>query len=81
MGTFVTSVAGVVFYQAIAPFYPNLSVAPDWPLGVLFGIGGMAGMYLGARCQKFIPAKVIKWMLAGILLFTAAKYVGGFFGL
>ena len=41
----------------------------------------MAGMYLGARCQKFIPAKVIKWMLAGILLFTAAKYVGGFFGL
>jgi len=81
MGTFVTSVAGVVFHQAIAPFYPNLSVAPDWPLGVLFGIGGMAGMYLGARCQKFIPAKVIKWMLAGILLFTAAKYVGGFFGL
>ncbi len=81
MGTFVTSVAGVVFYQAIAPLYPNLSVAPDWPLGVLFGIGGMAGMYLGARCQKFIPAKVIKWMLAGILLFTAAKYVGGFFGI
>jgi len=75
MGTFVTSVAGVAFYQAIAPFYPNLSVAPDWLLGVLFGIGGMAGMYLGARCQKFVPARAIKWMLAGIIVFTALKYV------
>lgn len=81
MGTFVTSVAGVAFYQAIAPLYPNMSVAPDWPLGFLFGIGGMAGMYLGARFQKFVPAKAIKWMLTGIIVFTAAKYVAGFFGL
>jgi uncharacterized membrane protein YfcA len=81
MGTFVTSVAGVIFYQAIAPFYPNLSVAPDWFLGFLFGLGGMAGMYLGARFQKFAPAKAIKWMLAGIIVFTALKYITGFFGL
>jgi uncharacterized protein len=80
MGTFVTSVAGVIFYQAIAPYYPNMSVAPDWLLGFLFGIGGMAGMYLGARLQKFVPAKTIKWMLAGIILFTATKYMAGFFG-
>ena len=80
MGTFVTSVAGVAFYQAIAPFYPNMSVAPDWLLGVLFGLGGMAGMYLGARCQKFVPAKAIKWMLACIVVFTALKYVAAFFG-
>ncbi len=81
MGTFVTSVAGVIFYQAIAPFYPNMSVAPDWLLGFLFGIGGMAGMYLGARLQKFMPAKAIKWMLAAIIVFIAAKYVLNFFGL
>ena len=80
MGTFVTSVAGVVFYQAIAPFYSHLSVAPDWLLGILFGIGGMAGMYLGARCQKFVPAKAIKWMLAGIMVLTATKYILEFFG-
>ena len=80
MGTFVTSVAGVVFYQAIAPLYPNMSVAPDWLLGVLFGVGGMAGMYLGARCQKFVPAKAIKWMLAATIVFTALKYVAAFFG-
>lgn len=80
MGTFVTSVAGVAFYQAIAPLYPALSVAPDWSLGLLFGLGGTAGMYLGARCQKFVPARAIKWMLAGILIFTAAKYGAAFFG-
>jgi uncharacterized membrane protein YfcA len=80
MGTFITSIAGVIFYQVIAPFYPGISIAPDWLLGVLFGIGGMAGMYLGARCQKFVPAGMIKWMLAGIIVFTAAKYIAAFFG-
>ncbi|MGD9877887.1 sulfite exporter TauE/SafE family protein [Desulfococcus sp.] len=80
MGTFVTSVAGVAFYQAIAPLYPNMAVAPDWLLGLLFGLGGMAGMYLGARCQKLIPARWIKWMLAGVIVVTALKYVAAFFG-
>ncbi|MDY0376715.1 MAG: sulfite exporter TauE/SafE family protein [Desulfobacterium sp.] len=80
MGTFITSVAGVAFYQLIAPFYPDISVAPDWMLGILFGLGGMGGMYLGAYCQKFVPAKVIKWMLAGIIVFTATKYIVAFFG-
>lgn len=79
MGTFMTSVAGVLFYMAIAPFYPDLSVAPDWMLGLLLGIGGMAGMYLGARCQKFVPAKYIKWLLSIILLGTAAQYIVGYF--
>jgi uncharacterized protein len=81
MGTFVTSIAGVAFYQAIAPFYPDMSIAPDWLLGFLFGLGGMAGMYLGARSQKYVPARAIKWMLAAIILFTAARYAAGFFGL
>ncbi len=78
MGTFVTSVAGVAFYQAIAPFNPGMSVAPDWLLGLLFGLGGMVGMYLGARMQKHVPAKVIKWMLAVIIVYTGGKYVLGF---
>lgn len=76
MGTFVTSVAGVIFYQAIAPFYPSQLIAPDYPLGILFGLGGMAGMYLGARCQKHFPATFIKWLLAAIILCTAIRYLG-----
>ncbi|MBW1842626.1 MAG: sulfite exporter TauE/SafE family protein, partial [Deltaproteobacteria bacterium] len=38
MGTFITSIAGVTFYHILAVFYPNVSVAPDWRLGVLFGV-------------------------------------------
>jgi hypothetical protein len=76
MGTFVTSIAGVIFYQAIAPFYPDMSIAPDWLLGILFGLGGMCGMYFGARCQKYVPAKVIKWMLGGIQGATSIPAVG-----
>jgi uncharacterized membrane protein YfcA len=79
MGTFVTSVVGVLFYQLIAPLYPEMTIAPDWLLGFLFGLGGMAGMYCGARCQKFFPAKTIKWILAGCILLTAAKYIFAFF--
>ncbi len=79
MGTFVTSIAGVAFYQFMSSLYPGMSVAPDWLLGLLFGAGGMAGMYLGARCQKFVPAKAIKWMLALVIVFTATKYIVAFF--
>jgi len=79
MGTFVTSVAGVLFYQIISPFFPGISIAPDWLLGVLFGLGGMAGMYLGARCQKYVPATVIKGMLAAIIILTGLKYASGLF--
>lgn len=79
MGTFMTSVAGVAFYMAIAPLYPAMSVAPDWTLGLLLGVGGMCGMYLGARCQKYVPARYIKWLLSVILLGTALQYVVQFF--
>lgn len=79
MGTCVTSVAGVTFYHIIAPFYPEMSIAPDWFLGVLFGIGGMAGIYCGARCQKYVPSTAIKWMLAIIIVSIGIKYIYGFF--
>ncbi len=75
MGTFATSIVGVLFYQALAPFFPELSVAPIWGLGLLFGAGGMMGMYLGARCQRFVPPSAIKLMLCGVTLFAATKYV------
>ena len=75
MGTFVTSLAGVGFYEALAPFYPGLQVAPDWGLGLLFGLGGFAGMYGGARLQKHVPARLIKWMLAACVLFLAGQYI------
>ncbi len=75
MGTFITSVAGVCFYQLLSPFYPTLTIAPDWLLGVLFGIGGLIGMYIGASIQKYIPAKIIKWILGICIFFLAIYYI------
>jgi len=54
LGTFITSVSGVIFYQFLAGLYPQLSVSPDWMLGALFGSGGVLGMYIGARVQKYV---------------------------
>jgi len=75
MGTFVTSVVGVVFYQLIAPCYGQMSVAPDWLLGGLFGVGGVFGMYFGARAQRFIPERWIKGGLAVLLAALAFRYL------
>ncbi len=78
MGTFITSVAGVIVYQCLALVYTDISVAPDWALGALFGIGGFFGMYLGARTQKFIPARIIKGILCFCVLFVSLRYIVGF---
>jgi uncharacterized membrane protein YfcA len=78
MGTFITSVAGVIFYSLL-PAADGVSKSPDWLLGLLFGIGGFAGMYVGARMQKFVPQKAIKLLLGAIILFTAIKYVTQYF--
>lgn len=78
MGTFLTSIAGVVFYSLI-PAASSLSTSPDWALGFLFGAGGFAGMYCGARLQKFVPQSAIKLILGLLILFLAATYIIQFF--
>ncbi|MBT8379741.1 MAG: sulfite exporter TauE/SafE family protein [Ignavibacteria bacterium] len=80
MGTFVTSLASVIFYQIIAPYYSELNVAPNWMLGFLYGIGGFIGIYFGARAQKFMPAKFIKWILVFCIFLPAVKYIWDFWG-
>ena len=73
LGTFASSVAGVTFYSMV-PI--NGTVAgPDWLLGILFGAGGLAGMYFGAKMQKFTSEKWIKLILGLIVFIIAAKYI------
>jgi uncharacterized membrane protein YfcA len=68
-------VAGVFFYQVLAASYPESSVAPDWHLGFLFGVGGFAGIYFGSRLQKFVPARIIKAILCAVVLIVATRYL------
>ncbi len=76
--TFLTSVGGVAFFQlaALAGGHGQ-PVAPDWLLGGAFGLGGIAGMYLGARTQRRVPAGWIKAFLAVVLLWTGGRYLLG----
>ena len=78
LASFVTSIVGVVFYSAL-PAVNGVVTSPDWPLGLLFGIGGLAGMYVGARLQKTVPESLIKFMLGIILVSLALWYVLQFF--
>lgn len=72
-GTFVTSIAGVAVYTFL-PLPDGGYATPDWWLGSLFGLGGLAGMYLGAACQKHVPQQVLK---ASLSLLLAG--LGGFY--
>ena len=81
VGTFVTSIFGVLFYQVVAPLYETsaMTVSPDWALGALFGLGGLFGIYLGAKVQRFVRIKWLKLLLGLMLLFVALSYILGYF--
>lgn len=75
MGTLVTSLAGVILFQILSFYFPETAIAPDWLLGALFGAGGFAGMYCGARLQPYISARLLQTLLAGSILFIALRYL------
>ncbi|MCG2813725.1 MAG: TSUP family transporter, partial [Thermodesulfovibrionales bacterium] len=78
LGTFITSVLGVIFYSVI-PAKAGMVTSPDWLLGFLFGAGGFIGIYFGARFQKFVPQKFIKLMLGIVIVSLALRYISQFF--
>ena len=72
-GTFASSAAGVAFYSLIP--IDGIVAAPEWVLGFLFGIGGLLGMYFGAKMQKHISGKWIKLILGTIVFIIASRYI------
>lgn len=81
MGTCVTSIGGVFFYEFVGPLFAQAGapVRPDWLLGALFGIGGFVGMYLGASVQKYVPGAIIRPVLAIVITGVGLRYVVGYF--
>lgn len=77
LSTWVTSLAGVLVYVVIGLWFsPNGSVVmPRWELGLALGLGGMAGIYAGARVQRYMPARIIKLLLVAGLLFISLRYL------
>jgi len=79
-GTCLTSLLGVVVFALAEPVLGAAGSAPDWRLGLLFGAGGLVGMYLGARVQKRIPARAIEALLGAIVTLLGLSYVAGYLG-
>ena len=77
IGTFITSVSGAAFYEILAAtsLGEQVSVAPDWPLGIVLGVGGLAGTYAGARLQRFIPDFWIRAILGVLVTLLALRYL------
>jgi uncharacterized membrane protein YfcA len=78
--TWATSIAGVAFFElsGFTSLGGGVAASPDWALGALFGIGGLAGAYLGARLQRFLPERRIRLVLGLLVLALALGYVGQF---
>jgi uncharacterized membrane protein YfcA len=54
----VSSVAGVVTFTLLAAHHYGRP--PDWPTGILLGLGSLAGGYAGARLQHRLPEAAIR---------------------
>jgi uncharacterized membrane protein YfcA len=78
LGTFITSVAGVGFYTFL-PSPGGVPTSPDWALGALFGVGGLAGIWCGASLQRHLPPRLIKLILGVLISIVAVRYITGFF--
>jgi uncharacterized membrane protein YfcA len=62
--TFLTSLVGVGFFATAGHLLGLPHVSPDWWLGTSLGLGGLLGMYTGARLQRYLRARVIEVLLA-----------------
>jgi len=71
--TFLTSAIALAAYGCL-PAPAGVTARPDWALGLAFGLGGLAGAYLGARLQKRVPQGWLKGLLALGLAGLALRY-------
>ncbi|WP_406395811.1 sulfite exporter TauE/SafE family protein [Streptomyces sp. NBC_00887] len=71
--TFVTSLAGAGTY-ALLSLTATGDIAPDWPLGLACGLGGLCGGYLGARLQPSLPETALRLLLGSLALGIGALY-------
>ncbi len=75
VATWAASIISVIIY-AIGPMTGgSVQTSPDWVLGALFGLGGVAGIYTGAKLQKFMSPVLIKIILGISVLIVAIKYL------
>ncbi|BCJ47209.1 UPF0721 transmembrane protein [Actinoplanes ianthinogenes] len=72
--TFLTSIVGAATYGVLA-LSTSGDIAPHWVLGLLCGAGGLAGGYLGARLQPYLPERTLRLLLGVLATALAVVYL------
>jgi hypothetical protein len=72
--TFVTSIVGAATYGLLA-LTATGSIAPDWPVGIACGAGGLIGGYLGARLQPRLPETALRLLLGSLAVAVGLTYI------
>jgi hypothetical protein len=72
--TFLTSIAGALTYALLA-LTGRGNIAPNWRLGLLCGLGGLIGGYLGARLQPHLPERALRLLLGTVAVGLSVLYL------
>ena len=72
--TFLTSITGALTYGVLA-MTTSGDIAPAWAVGLLCGLGGIAGGYLGARLQPRVPERGLRRLLGTLAVAVAVLYM------
>jgi len=72
--TFAASLVGAVTYAVLATTTTG-DIAPNWPLGLLSGLGGLLGGYLGARLQPRLPETALRLLLGSTAIAVGILYL------
>jgi uncharacterized membrane protein YfcA len=73
LATFVTSVVGSLTYALLA-LARSGDISPDWPVGLMCGLGGLLGGYVGARLQPHLPERALRLLLGALAVGLAVMY-------
>lgn len=75
----VTSIFGLLSYNLFWPFVSGLpAISPDLQLGLLFGLGGMLGIYIGSTLQRHLPPRPLKILMFLLIATMAFQNLGLF---
>jgi uncharacterized membrane protein YfcA len=72
--TFVTSIVGAGAYALIQLGPGSGAVGPMWSVGLLCGLGGLVGGYLGALVQPRVSERFLRLLLGSLAVAIALLY-------
>lgn len=70
-GNFVTSATSLAAFVALG----TAADLPDWRLGLVLGLGGLCGTYVGASLQRRVPTRALVALLSLGTLALAGSYL------